>query len=69
MGRLARILSYNHVLGRYQSGLAPDFRLLSVRQMRRLFKGSDVVAQRITFWPETIVVIGHESTSQHAPSS
>jgi SAM-dependent methyltransferase len=60
MVRAARIWSFNHVRGRYQSGLVPDFRLLSVRQMKRLFHGSKIVAQRITFWPETILAIGSE---------
>ena len=60
MARVARLWSFNHVKGRYRSGLTPDFRLLSVRQMRRLFPGSKVITQRITFWPETIVVIGRD---------
>lgn len=57
---VARLWSFNHVRGRYQSGLTPKFRLLSVRQMRRLFPSSTVIAQQITFWPETIVAIGRK---------
>lgn len=60
MKRFARLWSFNHVRGRYQSGLTPKFRLLSVRQMRRLFPSSTVIAQRITFWPETIMAIGRK---------
>jgi hypothetical protein len=64
MVRAARVLSFNHVQGRYQSGLVPDFRLLSVRQMRRLFRGSKIIAQRITFWPETILAIGPDQRAE-----
>lgn len=67
--RAARLWSFNHVARHYQSGLTPDFRLLSVRQMRQLFPGSKIIAQRITFWPETIVVVGKEGRRADATNT
>jgi len=59
MHRATRLWSYNHVLGRYQSGIdCSDVSLLSARQLRRMFPDSLVLKPRITFWPETLVVVG-----------
>jgi hypothetical protein len=59
MHRATRLWSHNHVLGRYQSGIdCSDVSLLSARQLRRMFPDSLVLKPRITFWPETLVVVG-----------
>ncbi|GAF72290.1 unnamed protein product [marine sediment metagenome] len=54
--------SFNHVLGRYQSGHdCGDLRLLSARELKRLFPGSRIIKQRVTIWPETLIAVGGES--------
>ncbi|MBZ0153789.1 MAG: class I SAM-dependent methyltransferase [Planctomycetes bacterium] len=59
MHRVARLWAYNHVHRRYQSGNDySDVHLLSARQLRRLFPDSLVLKPRVTFWPETLVVVG-----------
>jgi hypothetical protein len=52
-------VSYNHVKRQYTFGLSRDvIRLLTFKQMSRLFPTSTVVPVKITFWPETIIVAG-----------
>lgn len=59
MHKLLRLWSYNHVNRRYQSGNDfSDVRLLTARELRRMFPDSLVLKPRVTFWPETLVVVG-----------
>lgn len=59
MHRIARLWAYNHVRGRYQPGNDySDVHLLTARQLRSLFPDSLVLRPRVTFWPETLVVVG-----------
>lgn len=66
MQAAARVVSYNHVHRRYSSGNRTHTWLLSGREMRKLFPGSRVIHMRVTFFPETIVVIGaHDPACLH----
>jgi hypothetical protein len=59
MHRVTRLWGYNHLRGRYQPGNDfSDVHLLTARQLRRLFPDSLVLMPRVTFWPETLVVVG-----------
>jgi hypothetical protein len=56
-------LSYNHVCGRYQFKVRhweryTGTRLLTAGELRRCFPESRVIKHRVTFMPETLVVIG-----------
>lgn len=59
MHKVARLWAYNHVHRRYQAGNDySDVRLLTAAQLRTLFPDSRILKPRITFWPETLVVVG-----------
>ena len=59
MHRAARLWGYDHVNNRYKRGCDySDVRLLTARQLRTLFPDSLVLKPRVTFWPETLVVVG-----------
>lgn len=59
MHGIARQCGYNHVHRRYQRGNDySDVRLLTARQLRRMFPDSLILKPRVTFWPETLVVVG-----------
>lgn len=59
MHKTARLWAYNHVRRRYQPGNdSSDVHLLTRRQLQRLFPDSLVLLPRVTFWPETLVVVG-----------
>lgn len=59
MHKAARLWAYNHVQGRYRSGNDySDVHLMTARQLRRAFPDSLILKPRVTFWPETLVVIG-----------
>lgn len=59
MHRVTRIVCYNHVHQRYMSGLRTDeIRLLTTRELRHIFPHSRIIPLRITFYPETLIVIG-----------
>lgn len=58
MRSVARMCSYNHVEERYQSGIRTHTRLLTAREMRRLFPQSDILHVRVTLWPETLIAAG-----------
>lgn len=59
MHRVTRVVCYNHVHHRYMSGLRTDeIRLLTARELRRLFPRSRVIPLRITFYPETLLAVG-----------
>lgn len=62
MHRAAKLCSYNHVEHRFRMGNdITDVHLLTAAQLRRLFPGSLVLKCRVTFWPETLVVVGPAS--------
>ncbi len=59
MHRAARLWGYDHVQRRYKRGNDySDVHLLTARQLRELFPDSLVLKPRVTFWPETLVVVG-----------
>lgn len=59
MHKVARVWAYNHVLRRYRPGNDySDVHLMTARQLRQLFPDSLVLKPRVTFWPETLVVVG-----------
>jgi ubiquinone/menaquinone biosynthesis C-methylase UbiE len=59
MHKVARLWAYNHVQQRYRSGGDySDVRLLTARQLGRMFPDSRILKPRVTFWPETLVVVG-----------
>jgi len=56
---IGRIVRYNHVRKKYMFGIKCDgIRLLSARQLSRIFPGSEIIKQRITFMPETLIAVG-----------
>lgn len=62
--RCGRILSYNHVCGKYMRGLDQEhLRLLSAAEMARLFPGSRIIKQRVTFMAETLIAVGPDHAS------
>lgn len=62
MRRVAQIYSYNHIERRYSSGNISNTRLLTSREMSRLFPSSQIRRVRVTIWPETLVAIGRTSS-------
>jgi len=59
MHKVARLWAYNHCENRYCSGNDySDVQLLTTRQLRKLFPDSLILKPRVTFWPETLVVVG-----------
>ncbi len=59
MHKVARLWAYNHVQHRYRSGNDySDVHLLTARQLKLLFPDSSILKPRVTFWPETLVVVG-----------
>jgi hypothetical protein len=59
MHRAARLCGYDHIQRRYRIGTDhSDVQLLTARQLRRMFPDSLVLKPRVTFWPETLVVVG-----------
>ena len=66
MHRAARLWGYNHVSCRYQrGGDYSDVHLLTAAQLREMFPDSLILKPRVTFWPETLVVVGPMSAMQH----
>ena len=55
MRKVGSMWSYNHVEKRYCKGQRFQLRLLSRRDMKKLFPGAQVIAVRITAWPETLI--------------
>lgn len=55
-----KIVSYDHIARRYRWFVQEieDLHLLSSSQLIRLFPGSLIIKQRVTFWPETLIVAG-----------
>lgn len=59
MHKVAYQWGYDHGQQRYRRGCDySDVRLLTARQLRAMFPDSLVLKPRITFWPETLVVVG-----------
>lgn len=59
MHKAARMWGYDHVRRRYHSGIDySDVQLLTARQVRELFPDSLILKPRVTFWPETLVIVG-----------
>jgi hypothetical protein len=59
MHKAARLWGYDHIQRRYKSGNDySDVQLLTARQLARMFPDSLILKPRITFWPETIVIVG-----------
>jgi 2-polyprenyl-3-methyl-5-hydroxy-6-metoxy-1,4-benzoquinol methylase len=57
--QIGTILSYNHDLHKYTQGIRyDDLRLMTRRELKKCFPGSKVMKQRVTFMPETILVVG-----------
>jgi SAM-dependent methyltransferase len=53
------IVCYDHIKKKYVFGeKIGNLRLLSANQLERCFPGSRIIKQRITFMPETLIVIG-----------
>lgn len=58
-GWASKLISYNHVMKRYQSGLdRSDLRLMTAIELAACFSNSRIVKSRITFMAETLIVIG-----------
>ena len=55
MQKVGSVWSYNHGEKRYRSGQNYRLRLLTQREMRKLFPGARVIPVRITAWPETLI--------------
>ena len=52
-------ISYNHELKKYVKGnRRSDLRLLSVRELKKCFPGSNITVSRVTFMAETLICIG-----------
>jgi ubiquinone/menaquinone biosynthesis C-methylase UbiE len=59
MRKVTRQICYNHVHKRYMRGLQTDsIRLMTARELRKLFPTSTILPLRITFYPETLLAIG-----------
>jgi hypothetical protein len=59
MWKAAKLWGYDHIQRRYQSGNDySDVQLLTARQLRAMFPDSRILKPRVTFWPETLVIVG-----------
>jgi hypothetical protein len=67
--RCAAVYSYNHFTRRYTRGNdQSDLLLLSARSLRGLFPSSRLVKNRITLWPETLIVYGGAQAWEGPPT-
>jgi SAM-dependent methyltransferase len=58
-----RIYSYNHVRGKYVSGLdCSGLRLMTARELRGCFPESRIIPLRVTFMAETLIVVGGDGS-------
>ena len=55
MQKVGSVCSYNHAEKRYCSGQNYRLRLLTQRELKKLFPGARVISVRITAWPETLI--------------
>jgi hypothetical protein len=54
-----RIIRYSHVRRKYVFGCdCSGIRLMTARELRACFPGSEVIFQRVTFMAETLIVTG-----------
>lgn len=59
MHKAARLWGYDHIQRRYRSGNDySDVRLLTAAELRRIFPDALILKPRVTFWPETLVIVG-----------
>jgi hypothetical protein len=66
---VATLVGYDHVHRKYSFGIKPrqaDLRLLSRPELRQCFPGSRIYSLRVTFWPETLVVVGGDTDLETA---
>jgi len=62
-----QFVRYDHIHSRYVWGAAPaDIRLLSTSELSCLFRGSQIVKQRVTFMAETLIAVGGDEGSSPA---
>ncbi|MBN1816826.1 MAG: methyltransferase domain-containing protein [Sedimentisphaerales bacterium] len=60
----ARILCYNHARGKYVCGMKlKQLRLLTENDLKEYFPNSRIIKQRVTFLPETLIVVGSKGIS------
>ena len=56
--KIGRVISYNHINRKCMVGIRHDeLRLMTTKELKQCFRGSQVVKQRITVFPETLIVI------------
>ncbi len=54
-----RLVRYDHLMHRYVRGSRVEgLRLLSRSELGLCFPGSTIIGQRVTFMPETLIVVG-----------
>lgn len=59
MHKAARVWGYDHIQRRYKAGNDySDVQLLTANQLTELFPDSLILKPRVTFWPETLVIVG-----------
>jgi len=57
--RIGRIVSYDHIRGKYMFGAKrDDLRLMSARELEECFPSSKIIKQRVTFMAETLIAVG-----------
>jgi SAM-dependent methyltransferase len=61
--KIGQLIAYNHISGKYTRGnKRSDLKLLSARELRELFPGSNIIKQRITFMAETLICTGGDGS-------
>jgi SAM-dependent methyltransferase len=59
--RIGRIISYNHIRGKYMFGAKrDDLRLMSAGELQECFPDSKIIKQRVTFMAETLIAVGDD---------
>ena len=59
--KIGQIICYNHVKKKYVFGQKIDhLRLMTANELRMCFPGSQIIKQRVTFMPETLIAIGEK---------
>ena len=60
---IGRIVSYNHVQGKYRfGGKHNGLRLMSAHELRECFPNSKIIKQRVTIMAETLIAVGGDFT-------
>ncbi len=54
------IMRYNHIKNNYMffAGIQENLSLLTESQFKRCFQSSNIIKQKITIWPETLIAVG-----------